>query len=73
MCELLRRAKELAKRKGLDPKSVYCPPDQQAICTGTECLAAGLGFEASEPAQTNQVQNFYEKVEKSLAEMKKHH
>lgn len=36
-CELLKSAKREAKKNGFDPRAVYCPPDQRAICTQTSC------------------------------------
>lgn len=73
MCELLKAAQRLAKQKGLDPRTIVCPTDRQIICTETQCLTAGLGFDASETLPSGQIDKFYKKVEKSLAEMQKHH
>ena len=69
MCELINRARLLAKQHGLEVNAINCPPDRQALCTGAECLMAGLGFEdlstdtsdANNAGQEN-MNKFYEKI-----------
>ena len=74
-CDLLKRGRRLAKQKGLDPNSVYCPPDHQAACSETDCFwKVGLEDENLEnlgTTQTSQLEKFKQRAERSLAEMRR--
>lgn len=69
-CELLELAKRQAKEKGLDPRTVYCPPDKRAICTQTSCSILPddpddwIGVD---PAPLSPMGKFYERLEKHVS------
>ena len=68
-CELLESTKKQARKKGLDPRAVYCPPDQRAICTQTSCSLLSEDpddmFEGDANSQ-NPLETFYDRLEKHV-------
>lgn len=60
-CLIVDRAVNLAKLKGLDPSSVFCPLIQ--ICDGTTCMfnEPEISKEDTKPIA---VEHFYQRLEK---------